>query len=225
VSRQTPLHPDDSLERALDDMRQYVATCGDEGLVMRVLTAQIRLALLSILDTLIGLLADFRAGRLPPVLPANSEPGRRAADSPAVPAECETPSPRLIASRRIRAPGDGGGRMPDGTGADAPEQPAARAPRRAGLSPSAPHPATRRSLHPPRGMAGYPSFVPRSPAAAFGGMSVASTHTHFVAISEHYVLAQTPHRPQPCLPAARALCRPGRRDTTHALSRRGPWSG
>ncbi len=67
MSHPTPLHPADSLERALDDMRQSVAAIGDEGLVMRVLTAQIRLALLSILDMLIDLLADFRAGRLPPL--------------------------------------------------------------------------------------------------------------------------------------------------------------
>ena len=37
---------------------------------MRVLTAQIRLALLSIIETLLDLVARFRAGTLPPLLPA-----------------------------------------------------------------------------------------------------------------------------------------------------------
>ncbi len=70
MSHPTPLHPDADLALVLDEMRQSVAACGDEGLIMRVFVVGIRLALLSILDTLIGLLADFRAGRLPPLLPA-----------------------------------------------------------------------------------------------------------------------------------------------------------
>jgi hypothetical protein len=51
-------------------MRQSAAERGDDGWLMRVPTAQICLLLLSIIDTLIDLLARFRAGTLPPILPA-----------------------------------------------------------------------------------------------------------------------------------------------------------
>jgi hypothetical protein len=84
VSHPIPLHPDADLALVLDELRQSVAAWGDEGLVMRVLRARICLALLSILDTLIDLLADFRAGRLPPVLPADearAPPSRCATDA------------------------------------------------------------------------------------------------------------------------------------------------
>jgi hypothetical protein len=164
VSHQTPLHPDADLAVVLDDMRQSVAAWGDEGLVMRFFRASICLMLLSILDTLIELLADFRAGRLPPVLPAYDAPTPRpsaTADDPSsITAQRETPSPQRPAARHIRAP------RPATSGAaaaNAPEQIAVRAPPRPAFALSPAKPPVRRPRHGPRGVAGYPSVVPRCP--------------------------------------------------------------
>ena len=108
MSHPTPLHPDADLAVVLDDLRQDVAAWGDEGMVMRVFRAGICLMLLSILDTLIDLLADFRAGRLPPVLPAYDEATSQSElsvdDSSIAPASREKSSPEAPTSRGVRAP-------------------------------------------------------------------------------------------------------------------------
>jgi hypothetical protein len=160
VSHQTPLHPDADLAVVLDDLRQNVAAWGDEGMVMRVFRASICLMLLSILDTLIELLADFRAGRLPPVLPALDESPagqariRRTGPSPTVPSNVRrTRAAPTIApdSRRV---GDSS-TIPakHNTGDHRPAPPRLTFPR---------HEDTRRAA------AGYPSRVPRPPWRNFG---------------------------------------------------------
>jgi hypothetical protein len=190
VSHPTPLHPDADLAVVLDDLRQSVAAWGDEGMVMRVFRAGICLALLSILDTLIDLLADFRAGRLPPVLPAKDEPARRvgfqpttatecnAADEPSASASPAAASPQR-AERRIRAhptedaSDDPGGACERNTERSGTMPLFARAPAAAPLD--FPYPAH------PRGHAGHPSVVPRPRTVEFG--DPISTHmlAHFVA--------------------------------------------
>jgi hypothetical protein len=103
VSHPTPLHPDADLALVLDEMRQSVAAWGDEGMIMRVFRASICLMLLSILDTLIELLADFRAGRLPPVLPAKDEPARRVGFQPTIATKCEPADERPAPAASQRA--------------------------------------------------------------------------------------------------------------------------
>jgi hypothetical protein len=106
VSHPIPLHPDADLAVVLDDLRQSVAAWGDEGMVARLFRASICLMLLSILDTLIELLADFRAGRLPPVLEAEDETrDERIAPAPPVSRDSAGSFPQGAASRRLRAPG------------------------------------------------------------------------------------------------------------------------
>jgi hypothetical protein len=185
VSHPTPLHPDADLAVVLDDMRQDVAAWGDEGLVMRFFRASICLMLLSILDTLIELLADFRAGRLPAVLPAYDEtPDERAAPPPPAPADPVAASRRSAASRHTSAPRADD---PCATAADAPERSDAVRPVQApcrlisfGPAPRLPirHPDHRR-----RGTVFYPSHVPRWPSAAFGEIAAPQTHADFVAVS------------------------------------------
>jgi hypothetical protein len=164
VSQPIPLHPDADLAVVLDDLRQSVAAWGDEGLVMRFFRASISLMLLSILDTLIELLADFRAGRLPPVLPADEplapSPSATTDDSSTTPPQCGTTSAKAPAARRNRALRP---ETPCDAAANAPEPTAVRAPRRRFFSRSPTETPIRRSEPAPRGVAGYPSVVPRSP--------------------------------------------------------------
>jgi hypothetical protein len=134
LSHPTPLHPNADLAVVLDDMRQNVAAWGDEGMVMRVFRASICLMLLSILDTLIDLLADFRAGRLPPVLPAWDEPEYR---QPALRRQSKDGAPAVStqgpAAPGIRAVSDHVAAEPQDEPAAAPVQsaaePSAAAPR------------------------------------------------------------------------------------------------
>jgi hypothetical protein len=199
VSHPIPLHPDADLAVVLDDMRQSVAAWGDEGMVMRFFRASICLMLLSILDTLIELLADFRAGRLPPVLPAQDESETpapsamrdRRTDPPPTPAGPAAAFPNAAASRPIRAPRDACSNDDDDALADVPEQSAAQhrarwatpAPRRSAFTVSPPCRSIRRPAHGPRGLAMHPSAVPRSPAEKFGRWSTISSHVYFVAQS------------------------------------------
>jgi hypothetical protein len=165
VSHPTPLHPDADLAVVLDDLRQNVAAWGDEGMVMRVFRASICLMLLSILDTLIDLLADFRAGRLPPVLPAYDEtPNERMAPPASVPADPAAISKQRAASRHMSAPRAA---APHGTSADLSEQwdaqHAAPAPRRPAFTVSPSRHLNQHAGHGPRGLVFYPSHVPRRP--------------------------------------------------------------
>jgi hypothetical protein len=171
VSHPTPLHPDADLALVLADLRRNVAAWGDEGMVMRVFRASICLMLLGILDTLIELLADFRAGRLPPVLPAEHERASRVGDSPAIATKCEpadaqaasAAASRPTRARRIDDPSAPPAGAPEHSQADhldpAPRHPGSRV-----ASPSPP-------LHRPgpgpgpRAIAFYPSHVPRRPFA------------------------------------------------------------
>jgi hypothetical protein len=178
VSHPTPLHPDADLAVFLDDLRQSVAAWGDEGMVMRVFRAGICLALLSILDTLIDLLADFRAGRLPPVLPAYDEPESHRRDQteapliaapPLKPEDPAAAAPKRPAARHARAPGAD---APCDAPSDAPEpgsaEYAAGAPRRPIFMRVASRRLVRRPESAPRGIAGCPLRVPR-PAFAKSG--------------------------------------------------------
>jgi hypothetical protein len=198
VSHPIPLHPDADLALVLDEMRQSVAAWGDEGLVMRVFKAGICLALLSILDALIDLLADFRAGRLPPVLPAEDElacaVARRvgfqptiatkseSADAPSTPPSPADPAvtfPRDPISRKIRAPETNDRRAaPSGD----PEQSAALAPRRPGLVLVSAAFAIPRAGKWPRVFTFHPSHVPRPPADGLGFWGARPTHVFFVTI-------------------------------------------
>jgi hypothetical protein len=153
VSHPTPLHPDADLALVLADLRRNVAAWGDEGMVMRVFRASICLMLLSILDTLIDLLADFRAGRLPPVLPAE--------DESTVATQRETASRQGHAAPRERASVSVRANTPRDAPADAPEPSAAPASR----PPAFPLPSPRAPLrHPEPGpcrIVFHPSAVPR----------------------------------------------------------------
>jgi hypothetical protein len=198
LSHPTPLHPDADLALVLDEMRQSVAECGDEGLIMRVFVVGIRLALLSILDTLIGLLADFRAGRLPPLLPALSElstapSGPSANGSAIIAAQPETPSLRFAASRHTRAlrnpSADAASGAPGETAAPSGARSSALASRSPGVSLSARGRPIRDPDHDPCGIRFYPSHVPRPPAAAFGFAIAQLTHALFVAISKQTAIA------------------------------------
>jgi hypothetical protein len=191
VPHPIPLHPDADLAVVLDDMRQSVAAWGDEGMVMRVFRAGICLMLLSILDTLIELLADFRAGRLPPVLPAEDEPARRVGFQPTIATKCDpanepaasgAPAP---ASRPIRARRTEDARA---AAAGASEQSAAAqgdaAPRRSAPRLPSPRAPIRRPGHGPRAVTFYSSHVPRPAAPAFGEIAVPPMHVHFVTTSK-----------------------------------------
>jgi hypothetical protein len=194
LSHPTPLHPDADLAVVLADLRQNVAAWRDEGMVMRVFRASICLMLLSILDTLIELLADFRAGRLPPLLPAlersNKQAERGTHDQQTTPpppeptASADALPPRRSTVRPVRAPL---AEAPSGAATDAPARSAARrtapalhdprvflAPRRLPIR----HPD-----HAPRAVAFYPSHVPRRPVAEFGFATTSPTRAHFVTIS------------------------------------------
>jgi hypothetical protein len=170
VSHPIPLHPDADLAVVLDDMRQSVAAWGDEGMVMRVFKASICLMLLGILDTLIELLADFRAGRLPPVLPAVDQSSalpsvRGMDDSSTIAARSETRSPQRLTSRPMRAPRDASAKISEGAPADAPEHGAvptfALAPRYPARPPSPSRLPASRPEHGRRRIAVHPSHVPR----------------------------------------------------------------
>jgi hypothetical protein len=168
LSHPIPLHPDADLAVVLDDMRQSVAAWGDEGMVMRFFRASICLMLLSILDTLIELLADFRAGRLPPVLPALDE-------SFAIPAANGPPRQRTAARRGQRPASP---RTPRAMPAEASES-SAVAPCRTEFTVV----PLCLAEHGPRGVAGHPSAVPRAPGEKFGAWGSLSTHVHIVAYS------------------------------------------
>jgi hypothetical protein len=196
VSHPTPLHPDADLAVVLDDLRQNVAAWGDEGMVMRLFRASICLMLLSILDTLIELLADFRAGRLPPVLPAE--------DESETPAQRATSSRQGRTARHARTPGPYRAHQPRDTQADAPEQNADPAPCRRISRLSPPRPALRRPEPWPYGIAWTPSHVPRPPAAQFRGSRPPSTHVQIITISEHSDV-----------PQFRGFRRMGKRSVTH----------
>jgi hypothetical protein len=172
-------------------MRQCVAPRGDEGWFTRLLTAEVCLTLLTIIDALIDLLARFRAGTLPPVLPArdrsavpaDGRPGdQRAARSPADPAAS---SGRIAAAPRIRA----AGAVPASDGGEAPEQPATPNHPRGGTQPRRRPAATtltrsrqrhRPPGHGPRCIAGDPPHVPRSPFRKIGVRTTPPTHVKFV---------------------------------------------
>jgi hypothetical protein len=192
----------------LDDLRQNVAAWGDEGMVMRVFRASICLMLLGILDTLIDLLADFRAGRLPPVLPAEDEtviPSKQETEDTgsATPQSGDTAVPRSRGIYAARAPfaddpraGDAIAVDPLGDPVDAPEQNVTIAPfrRRTARAPS--RLPIRRPEPAPRGLAGYPSAVPRPPAQKSGHWDHQITHAHFITISKYS------RTPAPCPSAA-----------------------
>jgi hypothetical protein len=193
VSHPTPLHPDADLAVVLDDLRQSVAAWGDEGLVMRFFRASICLMLLGILDTLIELLADFRAGRLPPLLPAVDESSalpsvRGGGDSSTIAAPRDTPSPQDRAAHGVRAPCRDIADAPHDAPAEVPDQTAADdvgvARRHAELPRSPPRLPQRQPAPVPRVLAWYPSQIPRAPSEKFGGPSAAPLHVHFVTISE-----------------------------------------
>jgi hypothetical protein len=185
VSHPIPLHPDADLAVVLDDMRQSVAAWGDEGMVMRFFRASICVALLSILDTLIELLADFRAGRLPPVLPAHDEyesAAEGAAASPRGRASCQSREP---GNRSVTAAGnacaDAPGDAPDQCADQSTDHNAEPALRRWRAVPPPPRLTI---LHPdsaPREIAWSRSRVPRWPSPEFEGRAAALTRVHFVA--------------------------------------------
>jgi hypothetical protein len=186
VSHPTPLHPDADLAVVLDDMRQSVAAWGDEGMVARFFRASICLMLLSILDTLLELLADFRAGRLPPILPARDEPEDRRTIPP--PAREVSASPRRLASCHIRPPVAAFANDPCDGAADAPGERTALAQRRPCFCVAASRPPIDRRENGPRRVAGYPSHVPRSPFHSFGGKAPPISHVYFVAKSKRLAI-------------------------------------
>jgi hypothetical protein len=200
VSHPIPLHSDADLAVVLDDMRQDVAAWGDEGLVMRFFRASICLMLLSILDTLIELLADFRAGRLPPVLPAYDEHD--------IPAERAAASPRGPASRQTRAPGNASANTPRDAQADVPDEGAGQsaepsaeriavtASRRRGAR--LPPPSLTRLLPEPasRDIAWSRSRVPKWPSREFESSECAPTHAIFVTISKSSRVIPRPPGPE-----------------------------
>jgi hypothetical protein len=183
VSHPIPLHPDADLAVVLDDLRQSVAAWGDEGMVSRFFRASICLMLLSILDTLIDLLADFRAGRLPPVLPALERSGKPATSGTKDQRGIEPPqaaaagaagaSPRRSTGRLVRAPS-----------ADASSGAPAEAPIRPGVFLAPRRIRNRCPEHGPRGVAFDPSAVPRWPTEKIGHWRVQRSRVHFVTISD-----------------------------------------
>jgi hypothetical protein len=233
VSHPIPLHPDADLAVVLDDLRQSVEAWGDEGMVMRVFRVSVCLLLLSILDTLIDLLADFRAGRLPPVLPAEDELPRRVGFQPTIatkwgPAD-EPPAPAARPARACRTDD------PPAASADAPEQCAteyaASAPCRPGVRLSPPSLARLLPGSANREIAWSRSRVPRWPRSEFEGRSAAPTHAHFVATTKRIsaiprralnprLIRPEPHpraRPPAAEPDRRAVRAPARRARHHAV--------
>jgi hypothetical protein len=210
VSHPIPLHPDADLALVLDEMRQSVAAWGDEGMVMRVFRAGICLALLSILDTLIELLADFRAGRLPPVLPARDRPAIRTSGepedqrtAPPPPADAADAPARGATRRPIHVPDavDSGAASADVPGRSAAE--CARLPDHPSPAPPASafpprHIPLRHRAHGPRRLTFHPSHVPRPSGAAFWRGRATRNRVHFVTFSIHSDNAIS------CLPSRRA---------------------
>jgi hypothetical protein len=177
VSHPTPLHPDADLAVVLDDMRQSVAAWGDEGMVMRVFRASICLMLIGILDTLIDLLADFRAGRLPPVLPAYDERD--------APAQRETPAPRHPDARHARRSNGARTRAAREIRIADPEPGAIPAPLPLGMSLAPIHLPIRRRERVTRDVPRHPSSVPRAPVQKIGVWAPPPSHAHFVTVSKH----------------------------------------
>jgi hypothetical protein len=169
-------------------MRQSVMAHGDEGLIRRVLTLQFRLALLSLLDTLIDLLAAFRAGKFAP-LPTVDEPSTPRPHRP-------VGGPSTIAARnqapprRARHTTDPAEPPADASAAALPGDPEQSAagqadppPRRAATPLPPPRMAMLRPEPGPRGVASHPSHVPRWPVFEIGLGTPRSARAYFVPIS------------------------------------------
>ncbi len=171
------------MERVLDDMRQCVASRGEEGWVTKAVMLLIRYELLCIIEILLDLLARFRAGKLPPVLPAERAPGRWVGDSPTIDPGCQTVSPRHAVPRPSRAPAATRATAPRDASSNPPEPSAADAPRRPPVVPLFP---PRLVLPPPvyqpRGIASHPSQVPRPPPGRIREVATLPTRAHFVTI-------------------------------------------
>lgn len=142
---------------------------------MRVLTAQICLALLSILDTLLDLLAQFRAGTLPPIHDAD--------DWSAIPADCRTPLRQCPAARRSSTPRYARADAHCEALAAASEQSTPSSRCRPRLMLVSPHPPTRSPTPGTSGIAWSRSQVPRWPIGKFEGQGVAATRAQTVTIS------------------------------------------
>jgi hypothetical protein len=168
VSHPLPLHPADRLERVLDDMRQSVASSGDEGWLMRIVAMVICRFLDQILEMLVGVLAEIRAGTI--VLPD------WAYDSP-ITASRPLPVDGAAPSQRSRATGANTPSTAPACAAEprAPET-AALVARRVEYIASSSRLRIRRPAHGPGGHAFHPSAVPRGPIreSRFG----ASAPTH-----------------------------------------------
>jgi hypothetical protein len=194
VSHPVPLHTADRLERALDASSRFVAARGAKGWVMRIVAYFACQYCEAVIGLLEGLLAEYRAGTL--ILPAMAD------DSPASAANHVTAKP-LTAARRDRRPAARGTRAPcandpsavdpsavDPGGVD-PRAVPANASERNAAAPRCMHFSVvprrlpiRRPGQGPRGVAGYPSAVPRAAAQKIGCWRLALTHAHFVALSK-----------------------------------------
>jgi hypothetical protein len=173
VSHPIPLHTAGKLERALAASSRFVAARGPKGLVMRIVAYFACQYCEAVIGLLEGLLAEYRAGTL--VLPGIVDD-----PSTAAPADRDTAKPRT-APRRARVPATR--RM--------------RAPREPNAAPRVVQVRYRPDFivgreccparppkHGPRGVAGYPSVVPRWPVEKFSNLDIARSHVHFVTISE-----------------------------------------
>jgi hypothetical protein len=170
VSHPIPLHTVERLERALDASLQRVAARGPREWVRRIVAFFFCQYCEAVIGLLEGLLAEYRAGTL--VFPD------RVDDASTIPAEYKTPKRRAAASRprgpavrRVRAGGCADTDEPAGAPGQSAAQDATLALRRPVLIVSAivstPHPPIRRPGSGPRGVAGYPSVVPRPSITKF----------------------------------------------------------
>jgi hypothetical protein len=182
VSHPIPLHTAKRLERALEASSRFVAARGPKWWVMRIVAFFACQYAAAVIELLEGLLAEYRAGTL--ILPEMVD------DSWTDPDQREPAEPRLAsgsrraASRRTDVPRD----MPSDMPADVPEQSGRRTrPLEFTLSP--PCLLVNRPEQDPRGIADYPSAVPRAYAGKIGCSGITPTHVHFVAISKHFSAA------------------------------------
>jgi hypothetical protein len=170
VSHAIPLHTADRLERTFEALSQRVESSGDEGWVMRILAMLISRCLDHFVAMIEDLLAKIRAGTIvlpdwaydPPTVPARREPGCQrmpllpeSADPAASPQRRDAPC-RVLAAAAPRT--NAFGAVP----AEAPEQ-SNTARRRIKFTVVSLRLPIRRPTHGPRGVAGYPSAVPRWP--------------------------------------------------------------
>jgi hypothetical protein len=178
VSHPIPLHTAGKLERALEASSRFVAARGAKGWVMRIVAYFACQYCEAVIELLEGLLAEYRAGTL--VFPD------RADESPVVADECETAKHPLAASRS-RSPAV---RRAPAPRAGAPHESAAKTPVPAQFHPvfavAPPRPPVRRPEPKPRGLAAYPSAVPRWPNEKFGNLDMPLTHVQFVTVPKHY---------------------------------------